>query len=186
MVTPKNKYNLKLIIASAIIVVALAAAFFFWWDITKCVIRTILEAKLTYFLLWTITVLIFLFHYFKHKDKEVKSEPVFTKKFGTFIDNAFGGIAYGTIITTALTLLKGLYIQKFFIDKQYFTEFNDLDLMTVFGVMIFLLYFAVMKVIDIAKEAYKTEHTEQVFNEQRQVVNPEIISNNGEECYDNK
>src|SRR5687767_7366249 len=106
----KNKYNLKLIIASAIIVIALAAAFFFWWDTTKCVIRTILDAKLTYFLLWTITVLIFLFHYFKHKDKEVKSEAVFTKKFGSFIDNAFGGIAYGTIITTALTLLKGLYI----------------------------------------------------------------------------
>jgi hypothetical protein len=178
MTANKSKYNLKLIIASAIIVVALAAAFFFCWDTTKCIIRTILEAKLTNFLLWTITVLIFLLHYFKHKDKEVKSEAVFTKKFGSFIDNAFGGIAYGTIITTALTLLKGLYIQKFFTDKQYFTEFNDLDLMTVFGVMIFLLYFAVMKVIDIAKETYKTEHTEQVFNEQRQVVNPDNENDN--------
>jgi hypothetical protein len=177
MSAPKNKYNLKLIIASVIIVIALAAAFFFCWETTKCIIRAILEAKLTYFLLWTITVLIFLFHYFKHKDKEVKSEPVFTKKFGAFIDNAFGGIAYGTIIITALTLLKGLYIQKFFNDKQYFTEFNDLDLMTVFGVMIFLLYFTAMKVIDIAKEAYKIEHTEQVLNEQRQIVNPDNINN---------
>lgn len=180
MTATKNKYNLKLIIASAIAVVVLAAVFFFWWDKTKYVIKFVLEAKLTYFLLWTITVLIFLLHYFKHKDKEIKSETIFTRKFGAFIDNAFGGIAYGTTITTALTLLKGLYIQKFFGDKQYFTEFNDLDLMTVFGVMIFLLYFSIMKVIDVAKETYKIEHTEQVFNENRQAINPENNNENGQ------
>jgi len=175
----KPKYNFRLMIISAIIVVVLAAAFFFFWDTTKGIIRLILEAQFTYFLLWAVTVLIFMLHYFKIKDKEVKSETIITKKFGSFVDNAFGGVAYGTIITTSLTLLKGLYIQQFFTDKQYFTEFKNLDLMTVFGVMVFLLYFACMKVIDIAKETYKVEHIEQVLNEKREVVIPNDTSFNG-------
>lgn len=173
MKNAKPTYDYKLIIASAIIVVALATAFFFYWETTKIIIRNILEAKLTYFLLWTITVLIFLLHYFRHKDKEVRSETIITKKFGVFFDNALGGIAYGTIMTTCLTLLKGLYIQKFFTDKIYFTEFNDMDLMTVFGVMSFLLYYAGVKVIDTAKETYKVQHTEKVFDENKIVVVPD-------------
>jgi len=166
----KSTYDFKLIFASALIVILLAAIFFFFWDYSKIIIRTILESRLTNFLLWTVTVLIFLIHYFKHKDKEVKSETILTKKFGVFFDNALGGVTYGTIITTSLTLLKGLYIQEFFTDTQYFLEFKDLDLMTIFGVMIFLLYFSVMKVIDIAKETYKVQHTEQVLTEDKKIV----------------
>jgi len=168
----KAKYNYKLIFASAALVVVAAAAFFFYWDTTRLIIRRILEEKFTLFFLWVVTVLIFLVHYFKHKSKEVESEPIITKKFGAFIDNMLGGIAYGTTITTSLTLLKGLYIQKFFTDKVFFIEFQDLDLMTIFGVALFLLYFSCMKVIDIAKETYKVEHTEQVLNEQKEAVIP--------------
>lgn len=170
MENKETTYDKKLIITSVIIVVIIAAAFFFYWDLTKVVIRVILEAKFTYFLLWTITVLIFLLHYFRLKDKELRSEPIVTKKFGVFGDNALGGITYATTITTSLTLLKGLYIQKFFDDKKYFTEFNDLDLMTVFGVTTFLLYLSLMKVIDIGKETYKVQKTQQVLNEAKEVV----------------
>lgn len=173
----KGTYDYRLIIASAITVVALAGMFFFYWDTIKIILRNILEARFTYFLLWTITILIFLLHYFKHKDKEVKSETILTKKFGVFFDNALGGVAYGTVITTCLTLLKGIYIQKFFNDKQYFTEFNDLDLMTVFGVVSFVLYYAGVKVVDTAKETYKVQHTEQVFTEDKIAVNPDSNSN---------
>jgi hypothetical protein len=160
-----SRYDLKLIIISAISIIAISIMFFFYWEITKWVIRTILEAKITYFLAWNISVFIFIIHYIKHKDKDVISEPIFTKRFGAFMDNALGGISYATVITTSLTLLKGLYIQKFFIDKKYFLEFNDLDLTTVFGVTAFLLYFSLMKVIDIAKETYKTQHTKEVLTE---------------------
>src|SRR5260221_3330958 len=170
MKSKNEKYNYKLLASSAILVVVCAAAFYFYWDTTKLIIRRILEEKFTVFILWVVTVLIFLVHYFKHKSKEVESEPIITKKFGAFIDNLLGGIGYGTAITTSLTLLKGLYIQKFFTDKLYFSEFQDLDLMTIFGVTLFLLYFSVMKVIDIAKVTYTIEDTEQVLNEQKEVV----------------
>jgi hypothetical protein len=86
-------------------------------------------------------------------------------------------VAYGTIITTSLTLLKGLYIQKFFDDKIFFKEFKEIDLMTVFGVMIFLLYFSVMKVVDVAKETYKIRHTEQVLTTAKKIVKPNLTDN---------
>lgn len=168
----KQSYDFKLIIISAILVVGLAIAFFFYWETTKVIIRTVLESKLTYFLIWTITVLIFIIHYLRHKDKEINSETIITKKFGVFMDNALGGFTYATIITTCLTLLKGLYIQKFFLDKVYYSEFNDIDLMTVFGVMIFLLWYAGVKVIDTAKETYKVQHTEVVMTEDKRIVIP--------------
>lgn len=167
-----TKYDYKLIVLSIIIITIIAVAFFFFWENTKSIIRFILEAKLTYFLLWTFTVMVFFINYIKHKHKDVKSEIIFTRKFGVFIDNALGGITYATIITTSLTLLKGLYIQQFFKDKQYFLEFKDLDLMTMFGVMLFLLYYAFLKVIDTAKETYKVQNTEIVYNENREAVIP--------------
>lgn len=174
----KSTYDYKLIIVSIIIITVISGAFFFYWENTKKIIRFILEAQLTYFLLWTFTILVFIFHYLKHKHKEVKSETIFTKKFGTFFDNALGGFAYATIITTSLTLLKGLYIQKFFTDKKYFIEFNDLDLMTMFGVMLFLLYYAGVKVIDTFKETYKIQHTEKVYTENKVEVVPANIDEN--------
>ncbi|MEN9337467.1 MAG: hypothetical protein RLZZ500_2454 [Bacteroidota bacterium] len=183
MKNSKPTYDFKLIIVSAILVVVLAAAFFFYWETTKVLIRIVLESKFTYFLIWTVTILIFIIHYLRHKDKEVKSETIITKKFGVFMDNALGGFTYATIITTCLTLLKGLYIQKFFIDKVYFLEFNDMDLMTVFGVMIFLLWYAGVKVIDTAKETYKVQHTEVVMTEDKKVVIP---TDNDEEITTNK
>lgn len=172
------KYNYRLLCTSVIIIFVTAGVFFFFWDTTKNIIRIILEAHLTYFLLWTITILIFLLHYFRHKDKEVRSETIITKKFGSFLDNALGGIVYGTTITTSLTLLKGLFIQKFFGDIQYFTEFNNIDLITIFSVMIFLLYFGVVKVVEIAKETYKVEHTAKVMNESKNIVTFKETSDN--------
>lgn len=166
----KEKYDYKWMAITAFALIFASTVFFFFWLQTKILIRFVLEANFTYFISWAFTFLVFVFHYFRHKDKEVKSEIIFTKKFGAFMDNVFGGVAYGTTISTSLTLLKGLYIQQFFNDKKYFTEFNNIDLMTVFGVMIFLLYFSIMKVVDIAKETYKVQQTEQVLTEKKVIV----------------
>lgn len=165
-------YNRKWLIISGIFVVISAIIYSFFWGKLKLILRDILEAQIVYSLFWITTVFIFLLHYFKHKNKEVKSEPIITKKFGIFFDNALGGIFYGTIITTSLTLLKGLYIQRFFTDIQYFKEFKDIDLLTIFGVACFLFYYALVKVVDVAKEIYKVEHTEKVMTENKVVVVP--------------
>lgn len=173
MKNTQPKYNNTLIIITVIAAIFCIAAFYFYWDITKVVIRKILEEKITSFSLWVITVLVFVVHYFKQKRKDIDNEPIITKKFGGFIDNILGGIAYGTAISTSITLLKGLFVQSFFKGadtKIYFAEFQDLDLMTIFGVTLFLLYNSIMKVIEIAKEAYKAEHTEKVLDENRNEV----------------
>ncbi|MBK7683850.1 MAG: hypothetical protein IPJ26_15900 [Bacteroidetes bacterium] len=82
MTSNQAKYNYKLIFASAVLVVVASAAFYFYWDTTKLIIRKILEAPFTVFILWVVTVLIFLFHYYQHKNKEVASEPIITKNLG--------------------------------------------------------------------------------------------------------
>lgn len=165
------KYDHKLILLSTILII-LAAFGFFYWEPTKILIRWILEAKFTSFLLWVVTVLIFVVHFLKHKKKEIEMEPIISKKFGAFIDSLLGGIGYGTAISTSITLLKGLFIQQFFKDIKFFHEFESIDIMTIFGVTIFILYFSSMKVIETAKETYRIEHTEQVMNEQNEVIIP--------------
>lgn len=171
MSSKQAKYDIKLIVITTIILVIIAIAFYFYLDTTKLIIRGILENKFTKFFLWITTVIVFLVHYIKHKNKEISSERIITKKFGDFVDSVLGGIGYATFITTSLTLIKGLYIQSFFENsKVYFHDFQDLDLMAIFGVSLFILYFSIMKVVEIGKEVFKIEHTEQVLNEDKKAV----------------
>lgn len=158
----KNKYETRLILLTGVIVTALAIPYFFYLEETKNIIRLTLESKLLYFLLWTVTVVIFIFYYLRTTNKKIEQETILTKKFGEFTDKALGGISYATVITTSITLLKGIYIQYFFVDKTYFLEFGQLDLMTIFAISIFLLYSSITKVIEIAREAYRTGQTETV------------------------
>ncbi len=160
------KYDYKLLAVSIIILIILAVAFYFYWDITKNIIRSVLETRFTSFILWVITVFIFIVHYFRIRSKHAEIEPIITIKFGYFVDNIIGGITFATTITTSLTLLKGLYIQTVFGDKIYFHGFQDQDLLAIFGVALFLLYYAIMKVISVAKETYETQKMERVKNEE--------------------
>lgn len=163
--TNKNiKYDFKLILITLVIVGVIIASFIGWEHI-KVIVRTILENKLIPIIIWVVIVVIFIVHWWKIKRKDIKSEPIFTKAYGSFIDNGLGGLAYATTITTSLTLIKGLFIQYFFTDKQYFTEFSNIDFATIFGISCFLLYYAIQKVVNIAKEAYIMAHTEKVLTE---------------------
>jgi hypothetical protein len=157
-----SKYETRLILLTIVIVVVLAIPYFFFLDETKTVIRVTLESSILYFFLWTLTVIIFIIYYLRTTNKKIEQETIFTKKFGEFTDKALGGVYYATVITTSITLLKGIYIQQFFDDKKYFLEFGQLDLMTIFAISIFLLYSSITKVIEIGKEAYRTGQTETV------------------------
>src|SRR5258708_4396075 len=135
-----KKYETRLILLTVVIVIALAIPYFFFRDETKYFIRQALESAVLYFLLWTFTVIVFILYYIRTTTKKIEQETIFTKKFGEFTDKALGGIYYATVITTSVTLLKGIYIQYFFDDKEFFKEFGQLDLMTIFAISIFLLY----------------------------------------------
>ncbi len=163
----RNKYDIGSLTISGLIVVFCAVAFYFYGEVAKSVMRYTLEARFTYILIWIIVVVIFITHFFRLKRKEIVSNTIITKQFGEFADSLLGGISYAISITTALTLLKGLFIQTFFNDKQYFAEFDNLDLATVFVVMLFLLYYSIMKVVEIARETYQVQYTEQVLTESK-------------------
>jgi hypothetical protein len=156
----KPKYETKSIGFTIATIVVLSILYFYFFEETKLVIRTILESQVTYALLWITIVVIFLFNYFRTTSKNITREIILTEKFGEFTDKALGGISYGTVVTTSLTLLKGIYIQYFFSDKIYFAEFQNIDLVTIFAISLFLLYSSVTKVVDIAKDTYRVGQTE--------------------------
>ncbi len=170
MSNPKRSYDWKAIAISASIVAALATGYLLFLQEVKHITRLVLESRLTIALAWIIPLVVFLMHYFKHKQKAVRGAVIITQQFGMFADNALGGLVYGTMISTAITLLKGLYIQAVLEDGVYFADLGKVDVLTVFTGLAFLLYHAIVKVIDAAREAHQVDNTEQVKNAQGEVV----------------
>lgn len=170
MSNPKRTYDLKTAAISAVIVVSLTIGYLLFLQEVKQFVRVVLEAKLTIALAWIVPIVVFLMHYVKHKQKAVRGQVIITQQFGAFADNALGGLVYGTTISTAITLLKGLYIQTVIGEGVYFADLDKVDVLTVFTGLAFLLYHAIVKVIDAAREAHQVEHTEQVLNAQKEVV----------------
>lgn len=137
---------------------------------SKYFIRILLESQLLNYVFWCLSLIIFVVHYFKFKNKAIKSQKFITKKFGDFIDAFLGGIGSGTAITSSLTLIKGFYVQIFFGDMIYFYELDKIDLWMIFATVCFILYYVFMKVIDVAKEIIWTSHVEQVVVEGQEKV----------------
>ncbi len=128
---------------------------------SKKIFRIILEAKITFFLIWIITVIIFVLYFFFCKDKNYNLKPMITPFLGHFWDIVIGGIGIATGITSALTLLKGFYLQKVF-GIVYFKEFDNIDHWTIFLTMSVLMYYLVMRVANVAKELYWTEQMNEI------------------------
>lgn len=68
---------------------------------------------------------------------------------------------YVAISSTAVTLLKALYIQEFYGDIQYFLEFRNYDIYTMFGVSGVLLWFSMFKCWQLLHEALNTKSAAQ-------------------------
>ena len=64
---------------------------------------------------------------------------------------------YAAISSTSVTLLKALYIQEFYGDIQYFLEFKNYDIYTMFGVSGVLLWFSMFKCWQLLHEALNTK-----------------------------
>lgn len=145
----------------------LCLPYYFFRSRINYFLRSLLELRLLHYVLWCLTLIIFIVHYFKFRGKEIKSKKFITQKFGDFMDSFLGGITYGTGITSSLTLIKGFYIQNVFGDI-YFKELDKIDLWTVFASMIFLLYYMIMKVVNVTKETIWTAHVEKVVAESKE------------------
>lgn len=124
---------------------------YLYWDNLKINIRNFLEFKILYFILFGLTLLIFILSYITNTQSSNKSSFI-GSSFGRFFDTVINGLTYGAAISSSLTLIKGFYIQKIFEDKIYFLEFSNIDVWLLFLTMCFLLYFCVERVIVIVKE----------------------------------
>lgn len=61
---------------------------------------------------------------------------------------------YVAISSTATTLLKAIYLQKFFNDSKYFYQFEDYDVYVMFAGCLVLLWFTIFNCGLLLKEAY--------------------------------
>ena len=166
MESPRSKYNPKLIVAATVIVI-IAVAMVANWIVVKVIIRQTLEAQITTILMWTVPLTIFVMNYFVRREKRMESRKIITKSFGVFMDSFLGGATYGTVMNTALTLLRGTFTQEFFSDRIYFLQFNSLDLWTIFGVSIFLLIYASTEVTEVAKDTFKVKRAAIVLDQNK-------------------
>ena len=69
---------------------------------------------------------------------------------------------YAGITSTAVTLLKAIYIQQFYGDIKYFHEFESYDINTMFAVSGVLLWFSMFKCWQLFHEALNTSSSKKL------------------------
>jgi membrane protease YdiL (CAAX protease family) len=153
----KKKINTKVVIAF-IILLTISILMYFFPVSGKDLLKQFLSAKITYYLICAITVIIYVLYFFFSKDKNYNLKPIITPLFGHFFDIFMGGIGVAIAISSALTLIKGFYLQQTY-EIIYYAEFDNIDQWTIFVTMLFLLYFFVMKVVEVVKELIWVERT---------------------------
>jgi hypothetical protein len=88
--------------------------------------------------------------------------PMFKSNQLWLLEIAVNIATYTAITSTAITLLKALYIQEFYGDVQYFLEFKNYDIYTMFGVSGVLLWFSMFKCWQLFHEALNTKGSAEV------------------------
>ncbi|TAJ11781.1 hypothetical protein DMA11_15425 [Marinilabiliaceae bacterium JC017] len=115
-------------------------------------IRTILESRLPYILIWILTFAIHLMFFIYSDKKDYNTNKKINPNFGSFFDVVIGnGIGISTALVSALKMLKAFYFHKVF-EIKYFERFGDVDLWTITLTMAFLSYFLIVRIIGTLKE----------------------------------
>lgn len=142
--------NWKTTSAVIFLIILISLAQFFGNEIKK-ILKEILESDWVTVVIWAYVGGIFLTHRYLYSSKELKSDSFIYKHFGAYADTIFGIATYGIAGTTSLALLKGLYLQKFY-DGQYFFGFGTFDLVSMFLLTSFLLFYSVFNTTLLLKE----------------------------------
>ncbi|HEA3200014.1 TPA: hypothetical protein RVS02_001526 [Aeromonas veronii] len=98
-------------------------------------------------------ILISVFCYTYFVPDNINDEiPLFRYK-GTWVLEFFLNVStYSAVTSTAINLIKGIYIQKFY-DGNYFGEFGNLEIYTMAGVSSMLLWFGIFQCWNMLKTA---------------------------------
>lgn len=115
------------------ILFTLSTVLAFYKQEAKEIVKGILESGSLSYVVWTYVVISVLSHsYF--------IERVSASLFDKISETVFTIATFGLAATTSLTLLQGVFLQ-FFYGVQWFSNFGNLDLASVFLVSVYLLIY---------------------------------------------
>lgn len=125
-------------------------------------LREILESPLLKYIIWVLIFLLYIIHYWKFRRTEhSRNNIVLSTALPPFMDNLFGAVTYGVIITSTLTLMKGLYIQLAF-GETHFKDFSEFDIFSLAIALFFLLWYSLTRIAEDIQEIFWIEHTGKV------------------------
>ncbi|KFF62226.1 hypothetical protein RC94_08090 [Pectobacterium brasiliense] len=142
--------NWKTTFAVAFLISLIILVQFFGNEIKNSV-KEILESDWVSIVIWAYVGGIFLIHRYLYSSNELKTDSFIYKHFGAYADTIFGIATYGIAGTTSLALLKGLYLQEFY-DGKYFFGFGTFDLVSMFLLTSFLLFYSIFNTTLLLKE----------------------------------
>jgi hypothetical protein len=140
----------KKVIVSIIIMIALCISYLVFEDDFKNGIKFLFEIN-CFWWIHTIAVVIVFFIHFGYKIETSSHLKILSSEIAVF-DTILNIGTFTLIGSTALTLLKGIYLQHFF-KIEYFKSFGELDLITIFAVCCALLWYTTVRISGLFKEA---------------------------------
>lgn len=155
MEVQKKELNLRLIY-TLLLVGCLSSVVYWCWETTRNVIKVVICSDFLHLLVWVLILGLYLFHYITVKSKEEEFSPVLTKSLPPILDNFFGAFTYIAIISTSLTLFKGLYLQLVF-NEEYFRDFGVIDISFLTVVLFFLLWYSIKRINEDVNDAIWVE-----------------------------
>ena len=147
----EGSFNTKFLLSVVALTIAGCLTFFFKEPL-KILIRSMLEAEFTGYALLMFIWASFISHAVFCRHAVPRNMPYFRSGI-VVLDVVSNAITYSTLGFTSLTLLKGVYIQKFFGDITYFTEFRSLDLNAILAVCAILIGYVLLNMTMLFKEA---------------------------------
>jgi hypothetical protein len=148
-----------------IVLTILATAGYIYVVELRDITRLVLESEITPVVVWLYVGVVLFAHYIFNRELSAENGALVITQFNWFADMVLNTATLGVVATTALTLLKGVYIQKFFGDKMYFNEFSSLDIWSMLGVCVFLLGYVVVNVFKLLKDLLIYSKAEEVTPE---------------------
>lgn len=125
-------------------------------------LRSILESPLLKYIIWVAIFSLYTIHFWKFRRTEhSKKNMILSTVLPPFMDNFFGAVTYGIIITSTLTLMKGLYIQLAF-GEIHFKDFSQFDIFSLAIALFFLLWYSLTRIAEDIQEIFWIEHTGKV------------------------
>ncbi len=139
----------------AVIVVIICVFFEFRSESIKCFLRYLLESDLLFKLLSFYVIPVVVTYGINVPGDILEDIPVFRLQLTKPIDIALNLGTFMAMSRTGASLLEGTYMEIFFgKDKQYFAEFDKLDVYVLMGLAWFLLWYVIFQTTMMVKVAW--------------------------------